>query len=235
MHDGEGVFIRLVVADVQRHDIGPIQSQIGEQPAHGAPLVPGNVGPQLEQHLATRFAQQLRCLGHGGVHGLLDDGSVLRCHAAIVGCNGEALTLDQRAADVGQVRTHALLGAIEHGQQLGRALVLLVQTIGTADIETVTADIDQAVEADHTRHVGALAAADDGHGAAPREVVDGAAHGVIEASVARVRDDRCQGAVVVEEDRRALALKAARDRRVVFEGVGQQLDLPCDRFRCLTV
>jgi hypothetical protein len=156
---------------------------------------------ELEDRLAPLRAQAV--LGAHAVDDFFHDGPALRSDLADMGGDGEPLALHACARDRLELRAQEGLGRVQRGNMLSADLVT-DRRARSRDVEAVAAGVGDLANSDERLHLGSIPSA---HDRDEREsgscVAEHGTHLRGEGRVLGTRDDRRQGAVVVEEQRDA--------------------------------
>jgi hypothetical protein len=120
---------------------------------------------------------------------------------------------------------HRCVDLFEQLREGGALLALERSPFRTPDVEAVAAGDHQVVDAHQLLDDGAIAAADHAYGAAAGQLSHHLAHALGDDRILRAIDDWRERAVVVEEDRDALAGHPLDERLRVTKGMWQPADV----------
>ena len=143
-----------------------------------------------------------------GVDNALNGFGCFGCKPPYVHGERVSLSIQERAVDFGKSLPQFLLDTAQVGQ---KSSSVFTANVRTPDVKSVTARIDEIVDANQLLHVGAVAPADDSHRPATRQRLEGAADGLRQHGQVRPRDNGGQRAVVVQKEDGAFTLRLKRE------------------------
>ena len=138
------------------------------------------------------------------LRGAFDSRDLPSRHQTVVDSDGELLAFEQNAFDVANLGLEQCFGTVQRRKKGGSAFMLLMQAIGTCDVEAMTSSIDETVKADQTSHLRAVAPADDGDMTVRGKIREDPPHFGGQDGKFWPGDDRRQRPIVVEKNGRTL-------------------------------
>src|SRR5205823_12606122 len=154
------IFVSKIIADVNGKNLPRLRAHHFQQPEHGFAFVPIDIWLKLVDFLAShlaKFAVVRGCL----IHSLLELGQALVRHLAIMRGNGETLSLQQRAVNIGKLLFKLFLHSIEDRQKLRGHL--FPQLARPSDVKAVAARVKNPFDIHTPTHIFQIAAAKDGN------------------------------------------------------------------------
>src|SRR5215212_7771879 len=217
----EGVLVRDVVAEVDRHHIVAVEVERFEQVQNGLPFVPVDVRLDLVDHLARRHLQPAGIVVENILDDLAHPGPLFFGDEPVVCGHGGFFRLDEGAPYRVQLRLKSPLYVCQQPPEILALFALDLAARGAPDVEAVAPGDDQVVHAHKPLNHGAVAPADHTDGAAGGQIPHDLAHALRDHGVLGTIHDGRQGAVVVEEHGRPPAREFAGQPVAIFECVRQ--------------
>ena len=196
----KGIFIRDVVADVNRHHGSAIRLEcIFKQPANRPAFVPLDVRLQLKYFFPTGKTQSGPfCVDR--FDDFFDSGHVFERDFTIVNRHSKLLAFNATAFDGRQSFSEGFFGAVDFRQKRQGLGVLSALAAGADNVKAMAAGIIQSFDADPLTNVLQIAPADDRHRAPTSQLADDLAGSLGKMGIFGPPHNWRQGAVVIQEN-----------------------------------